>query len=141
MSDRALRHAVYLANLSGAELVIMHVLEPELIPPSALLAFIKPETGGGLEAAKENLRNTLESGAIKMLEERIKAGNITEATKASYVIKTGKPVDEIVNESERGNYDIVVMASSRIASRVRVLGSNARRLLDSVTKPVLLIHE
>jgi len=102
------------------------------------LAFIKPETGGGLESARENLRSTLEGAAAKMLEERIKAAtNIAEATKVSYTIKTGKPVNEIVNESESGNYDVVVMASSRIASRVRVLGSNARRLLDSVRKPVL----
>jgi nucleotide-binding universal stress UspA family protein len=50
---------------------------------------------------------------------------IDGAIKVSYVIKTGKPVDRIVNESER-DYDIVVvMASSRITSRVRMLVGNA----------------
>ncbi len=141
MSDRALMHASYLTKLSGAELVIVHVLEPEMIPPSALLAFIKPETGG-LEGAKENLRSAFEGAAAKMLEERIKTVKAAAgADKVSYITKTGKPVDEIVNESESGDYDLVVMASSRIASTVRVLGSNARRVIDSIRKPVLLVHE
>jgi nucleotide-binding universal stress UspA family protein len=140
MSDRALMHASYLTKLSGAELVIIHVLEPDMIPPSALLAFIKPETGG-LEGAKENLRSAFEGAAAKMLEERIKTVKAAGADKVSYVTKTGKPVDEIVNESESGDYDLVVMASSRIASTVRVLGSNSRRVIDSIRKPVLLVHE
>jgi hypothetical protein len=42
-----------------------------MIPPSALLAFIKPKTDG-LETANENMRNAFEGGAAKMLEERIK---------------------------------------------------------------------
>ena len=40
MSDKALRHALYLSKSSGAELVIMNVIDPDVIPPSALLAFI-----------------------------------------------------------------------------------------------------
>ncbi len=31
-SDRALMHASYLSKLSGAELVFVHILEPEMIP-------------------------------------------------------------------------------------------------------------
>lgn len=53
----------------------------------------------------------------------IKLQYIDGAIKVSYIIKTGKPVDRIVNESE-WDYDIVVMASSRITSRVRVLVGN-----------------
>jgi nucleotide-binding universal stress UspA family protein len=51
MSDQALKHALYLAKLSGAQLVILHVIESEAIPPSALLTFIRPEVG--LKGAKE----------------------------------------------------------------------------------------
>jgi nucleotide-binding universal stress UspA family protein len=58
-----------------------------------------------------------------------------------YTIRAGKPVDEIVNESESRNYDLVVMASSRITSKVRVLGSTVRRVIDSISRPVLVIHE
>ena len=50
MSDKALSHAAYLSKISGAEVVVLNVIEDEIIPPSALLAFIRPETP--LEKAK-----------------------------------------------------------------------------------------
>jgi nucleotide-binding universal stress UspA family protein len=140
MSDRALKHALYLAKVSGAQLVILHVIESEAIPPSALLTFIQPERG--LKGAKEDLKSTFEEAARRMLDQRVreskKDGGIANV---EYIIKEGKPVDEIVNESESRNYDLVVMASSRITSKVRVLGSNVRRVLDSISRPVLVIHE
>ena len=42
MSDKALSHAMYLSKASGAEPVIMNVIEAEVIPPSFVLAFMKP---------------------------------------------------------------------------------------------------
>jgi nucleotide-binding universal stress UspA family protein len=57
------------------------------------------------------------------------------------MIRSGKPVDEIVAVSEERNIDLIVMASSRIASKIRILGSNAKGVLDSIRKPVLVIHE
>jgi nucleotide-binding universal stress UspA family protein len=38
-------------------------------------------------------------------------------------------------------FDLIIMASSRIISYVRVLGSTVRKVVDSIRKPVLLIHE
>jgi nucleotide-binding universal stress UspA family protein len=39
------------------------------------------------------------------------------------------------------NIDLVVMASSKITSSVRVLGSTTRKVIRTVKKPVLVIHE
>jgi universal stress protein G/universal stress protein F len=139
MSDHALKHALYLAKLSGAQLVILHVIESEAIPPSALLTFIRPEVG--LKGAKEDLKSTFEEAATRMLEQRVKESKDDGIANIEYIIRAGEPVDEIVNESENRNYDLVVMASSRIASKVRVLGSNVGRVLDSIRRPVLVIHE
>ena len=50
MSDKALSHAAYLSQISGAEIVVLNVIEPEVIPPSTLLTFIKSDTS--LEKAK-----------------------------------------------------------------------------------------
>jgi nucleotide-binding universal stress UspA family protein len=139
MSDHALKHALYLAKLSGAQLVILHVIESEAIPPSALLTFIRPEAG--LKGAKEDLKSTFEEAARRMLEQRITESKDDRIANIEYIIRAGKPVDEIVNESENRNYDLVVMASTRITSKVRVLGSNVRHVLDSIRRPVLVIHE
>lgn len=46
-----------------------------------------------------------------------------------------------IHLSEETNFDIIIIVSSRITSPVRVLGSVVRRLIDSIGKPVLLIHE
>jgi nucleotide-binding universal stress UspA family protein len=139
MSDRALRHGLYLAKISEAQLVILHVIESEAIPQSALLTFIRPEAG--LKGAKEDLKSTFEEAARRMLDQRVRESKGGGIANVEYIIKAGKPVDEIVNESESRNYDLVIMASSRITSKVRVLGSNVRRVLDSISRPVLVIHE
>src|ERR687886_827359 len=66
MSDKALSHATYLSKISGAEIIVLNIIEDVVIPPSTLLTFIKPDTP--IEKAKEDLRNTLEGGVKQMLE-------------------------------------------------------------------------
>jgi len=139
MSDKALSHALYLSKTSDAELVIMNVIDTEVIPPSLLLGFLKP--GYSDDQAKEDLRNTLEGGVKQMLEERVKIGKELGVTKISQTVRTGKPVEEIIAAAEIENFDLVIMASDKITSRVRLLGSVARRVLESTRKPVLIVHE
>jgi nucleotide-binding universal stress UspA family protein len=125
-------HAAYLSKTSGDEIVVLNVIEHEIIPPSTLLAFIKPETS--LDKAKQGLLNTLEGGIKQMLGERIRQCKNAGINKISYEIRVGKPVDEIVHFSEEMNFDIIVMASSRISSSVRVVGSTVRKVIDSIRK-------
>jgi nucleotide-binding universal stress UspA family protein len=140
MSDRAFKHAMYVAKMANAEIVIFHVMETDSIPPSTLLAFIKP--GAGLEEAREEVRTIFEGAVGRMLDERVQAAKASGINAVSYKISSGKPADAIVIESEEASeYDLIVMSSSRIASSIRALGSTARRVLDSTKKPVLLIHE
>ena len=139
MSDKALRHALYLSKSSGAELVIINVIDPDVIPPSALLAFIGHDKP--LDQAKEDLKNTLEGGVKQMLEERVKVCKELGAGKVTPIVRAGKPVEEIIATAEEENCDLIVMASSKITSPVRSLGSVARRVLESTRKPILIVHE
>jgi nucleotide-binding universal stress UspA family protein len=93
-----------------------------------------------LEKAKDELRNTMEGAVKQMLEERVRVSKEGVA-KVSHLIRIGKPVEEIIAASEEGNYDLIVMASGKITSPVRSLGSIARRVLDSTRKPILIVHE
>jgi nucleotide-binding universal stress UspA family protein len=139
MSDKALRHALYLSKASGAQLVIMNVIEAEVIPPSFALVFMKPDVS--LEKAKDELRNTMEGAVKQMLDERVRVSKEAGVAKVCYLIRIGKRVEEIVAASEEGNYDLIVMASGKITSAVRTLGSIARRVLDSTRKSILIVHE
>jgi nucleotide-binding universal stress UspA family protein len=62
-------------------------------------------------------------------------------SQVSYKIQTGKPLDEIIKLSEEMDIDLVVMASSRLTSSVRVLGSITRKVIGTVKQPVLVIHK
>jgi nucleotide-binding universal stress UspA family protein len=139
MSDRAFKHALYVSKIANAEIVIFHVMETDSIPPSTLLAFLKPDAG--LTEAREEVRTVFEGAVGRMLDEKVEAAKASGINNVSYKISSGKPADAIVIESETSEYDMIVMSSSRIASSIRALGSTARRVLDSTRKPVLLIHE
>jgi universal stress protein G/universal stress protein F len=99
MSDRALRHAVYLSKMSGTEIVILHVIE---------------RTGNFLG-------RTNEEGIRQMLEERTNLCRKAGVKEVSYIIRSGRPADEIVRLVGERYYDLIVMASSRISSTIRII--------------------
>jgi nucleotide-binding universal stress UspA family protein len=124
MSDRSLKHALYLSKISGAEIVIIHVLE-------------QVELGG----TKDELSSTTEGHMRQILEERIRLCKKAGVNEVSYIIRAGRPADQIVNLVGERYYDLIIMASSRISSTIRiVLGSTAKEVLDSVAKPILVIR-
>jgi nucleotide-binding universal stress UspA family protein len=145
MSDRALSHAAYLSKTTGAEIVILHVVEHiAKIDSSSLLATSK---GGEGEKDIEKSENQdfeirVEGGAKQMIEEKMRfCKQAGVKSQVSYRIQTGKPVDEIVKLSDDVNADLIVMASKRISSIVKGLGSTARKVIDAVERPVLVVHE
>jgi nucleotide-binding universal stress UspA family protein len=117
----------------------MNVIDTDVIPPSTLLAFIRHDKP--LDQAKEDLKNILEGGVKQMLEERVRVSKELGAERVSHMVGAGKPAEEIIAVAEEENCDVVVMASGKIMSPVRSLGSVARRVLDSTRKPILIIHE
>jgi nucleotide-binding universal stress UspA family protein len=142
ISDKALNHAIYLSKVSDAEIVILNVLDRiGSKDSSAVLATMKRGEGEH-DKAKSDLEITMEGGVKQMIEEKMKlCKEAGVKSKVSYKIQTGKPLDEIVKLSEEMNIDLVVMASSRITSSIRVLGSTTRKVIGTIKKPVLVIHE
>jgi nucleotide-binding universal stress UspA family protein len=142
MSDKALSHAIYLSKISDAEIIILNVLDRiGGTDSSAVLATMKGGEGE-LDKVNRDLEITMEGGVKQMIEEKMKlCKEAGVKSQVSYKIQTGKPLDEIVKLSEEMNIDLVVMASSRITSSVRVFGSTTRKVIGTVKKPVLVIHE
>jgi nucleotide-binding universal stress UspA family protein len=143
ISDRALSHAIYLSKVLDADIIILNVLDRiEGTDSSAVLATMRGGEGGEIEKANRDVEVTMEGGVKRMIEEKMKlCKEAGVKSKVSYKIQTGKPLDEIVKLSEEMNIDLVVMASSKITSSVRVLGSTTRKVIRTVKKPVLVIHE
>jgi nucleotide-binding universal stress UspA family protein len=141
MSDKALSHAIYLSKLSSAEILILNVLEH--IGNKESSSLMATSRGDGIEKAKEEDLEIAVSGRVKqMIQEKLKlCRDAGVKSEVSYKIQTGKPVDEIVKISEEINVDLIVMASSKISSSIKVLGSTTRKVIDHAKRPVLVIHQ
>jgi nucleotide-binding universal stress UspA family protein len=138
MSDKALAHAMALSKkISDAQIVLLNVIDyVDNIPPSLTLAYMRDA-----EKGKESLRNDIESGARHILEQRVEYCKKAGITQTTFKIAYGKAADEIIRIAEEMECDVIVMASSRMPSFIRALGSTARKAVDNARKPVLIIHE
>lgn len=140
MSDKALRYAIYLSKLTRADLLILNVMDqPNILIPASAIVFSSP--GDKLDKIKNDLQRLSKEYSNQVLEKAMELTKQEEVINSSYIIRSGKTVDEIVAVSEKRNIDLIVMASSRIASTIRILGSTTKGVLNSIRKPVLVIHE
>jgi nucleotide-binding universal stress UspA family protein len=136
-ADIALKHAIYLSNLSGAESIILNVLEHvDNIDSSALLV-----TSRDGKETSNNYQVTLEGQVKNMVEEKIRVCKQAGLKgQVSYKIQTGKPAEEIIKISEEMNVDLLVMVSSKNPSLVKkIVGSTVRRVIDNIKNPVLIV--
>jgi nucleotide-binding universal stress UspA family protein len=138
MADNALEHAIYLSNISTAEIIILNVLEHlDDVDSSAVMVTSKEEN----EVKKGDYEITLEGEVKNMIEEKIRLCKQAGLKgQVSYKIQTGKPAEEIIKVSEEMNIDLLIMASSKSSSLVsRIVGSTVRRVIDNVKNPVLIV--
>jgi nucleotide-binding universal stress UspA family protein len=159
LSDKALSHAIYLSNVTGAEIVILNIVKDiGKIQPTTISATTtikeERETGeGGVEVAakrttaaaddKKDIQITIEGHAEQIMEKRITlCKEVGAKNQISYKMQTGKNlIEEILNLSENMNIDLIIMASSRVTSPVMGLTSTTRKVIDGAKSPVLVIHE
>jgi nucleotide-binding universal stress UspA family protein len=152
-SNKALDHAIYLSKMSGAEILILHVLENiHDMDSSAVLATSRGEGEREGTKAREDIENLnkqqnyeirVEGEVKEMIEEKIRfCKQAGVKSQVSYKIQPGKPADKIVKVAEETSIDLIVMASSKSSRSLarRILGSTSRKVIDSVEKPVLIIH-
>ncbi len=149
MSNKALGHAIYLANATGSEIVILFVVEK--IEDISDTTFVGSDSGSEGVVNEERNRDdedvqmitvTAQGEVKKMIEEKL---NICKAAgikgQISYRLTTGKSVeDEIANLASTGDVDLIVMTSDTISSSIRSFGSTARKVIDNVDVPVMIIH-
>ena len=146
LSDNA-RHAfgyaVSLASRYGAGITFLNVLE-ELSPyrDSMMInvlgqqkwdELLKNNRGELLEKAKERIKSFCDEVSAKVPT----CPFITD----EIVVKTGEPVEEILQLTESSNCDLVVMGAHGHGTLVdKLMGSTSRRVLRRCKKPVLIVR-
>lgn len=138
ISNIALNYAVSLSNSTGAELFILRVLHD-------VEKYGKVSLEGSYETAQrdnqQDFHRKIKGDVIDAMEEKItKCQEAGCKNKVSYKFLTGNVVDEIVNEINENNYDLVVMLTYHIDSWFSSFFSDVRKIMNHVSKPVLIIQ-
>jgi nucleotide-binding universal stress UspA family protein len=136
-SDQALTYAVSLSNSTGAELVILRILDDV-----DKLEHVTVE--GSHESSKidnENFHRNIKGDVIDAMEEKIKKCEAAGSNnKISYKFRAGKADDEIVKEIKENNFDLLILTTTHIDSWIRSLFSDARKIISNISIPVLIIQ-
>jgi len=133
---RAAEHALWFAEVSGAHIVILYVVEqydPRIVPFSTL-----PRSNESLYEELRDEGNRIVENFKEKLEEIKDKKNYKDIT-LTKEIKEGKPYVEIL-KTIKDDFDLIVMgASGRHGLDRYMLGSVTERVVRESTKPVMII--
>ena len=124
---KAQKHAIYIASISGAEIIALSVSENHFV------------NGISLSEEIEQLNHLLEERCEKDLNEfeEIVGGDI----KISSIIREGSPAKSILEVANEENIDLIVMGSSGKSGFDRfILGSVSEKVVNAAKCPVLVVH-
>ena len=120
-----------LACGAGATATVLHVVDA------------MPAMYAGLEQMEETLAELLQSDTQKARELKWAAQVVKAGCEISELkLRRGIVVDEILREGQVGDYDLIVLGSSRAAGGlVRVLmGDLTREIVSRAQRPVLVVR-
>jgi len=134
-AEKAAQHAIWIASKSGAEIIVLNVIETSSLvglPAEDLIVKIK-------EMLKEEGRRSLER-ITEMVSEKEKEPQI-EHIKISLKSEDGSPAESILKTIENEDIDLVVMGTSGKHGLDRfLLGSVTEKVVRSAKCPVLAVH-
>jgi nucleotide-binding universal stress UspA family protein len=136
-SDKALGQAIYLSNLSGAEIVILGIIQDVEKFEGTTVDISQNKITHNQNSFELDIKGEL----VNIMEAKIK--QCTEAgskNKISYGIRTGHVVHEIVKACQETDYDLVIMATTHLDSWLHSIFSETRKIISSIRTPVLIIH-
>ncbi len=152
-SDRAIKYAIYLSKISGAEITILQVVgNLDKLENSYINVSNKKKDDdeskstfsdltGDSEIKDQNYSVHIEGEIVKSMEDKIKAiENTGFKNKVSFKIRSGFVVGEITKETIESKYDLLIISSSHMDSWIKSLFSETRKIISNVNLPVLLLH-
>src|SRR5918911_2801482 len=143
ISKRALSYAAYFSKVSDSEVVVINVVKStngdlKVLPLTIKVNLEGKEVEQPNMASEESLDAGLQE-VVKELTTTCKAAGLTK--KVTYEIRTGNPADEIIDVSNLNRFDLIIMGSRRIDSKIEVIGSTTRKVTTKVKTPILIVHK
>jgi nucleotide-binding universal stress UspA family protein len=130
-SHKATHYALAFAQQFQAKLVLLHVVEPMVVPENILMAMPElPEAGGNwVQEAKTRL-------------DQIASEDIPESIPVETHVQVGRPFHEITEAAKEHSVDLIVIATHGYTGLKHVLmGSTAERVVRHAPCPVLIVRE
>jgi nucleotide-binding universal stress UspA family protein len=133
-AKRAGEQAISLADVTGADIIVLNIIDVNYLQPSYLPSFredlekeLRNEGKRAIERFEENLEESQCAGKCK---------NVKFTSK----IEEGKPHEVILQIMDDEDVDVVVMGASGRHGLDRVLlGSTTERVVRETTRPVLVV--
>ncbi len=136
--DEALRHAVHLAKIDSAKILLIHVVESTPLPPTFALSSSEREK---LLDDIADANKTFQKSMEEKLNEKI-AEIKDQGISADKIVVVGDAAEEILKVVSKKDIDLVVMAKRRKLKGLKKLlslGSVSRKLVEHLSCPVYLI--
>ena len=139
ISNRAFERATEFAKAFKTEILLLHVIQDIPVPHSLLLGNDRIL----IAKAKRTIAKELEKGWNKMVQEKI-IGKMSkdDKLKVRSEVIVGSPADEIIRLANANKIDMIIVGSRRLEtiSKIKALGSVARKVSEAAECPVMIIH-
>jgi nucleotide-binding universal stress UspA family protein len=145
MSKRALSYAAYISKISDSEIVVVNIIEANKGLDNVLPVTIKTNIDGKeaqMDTAESRRQAVTDELLLDLVEEMTtacKAAGLTK--KIIFEIRGGDPADEIINISNIMHFDLIVMGSRRLSSRLGGIGSTTKKVITAVKAPLLIVQK
>ncbi len=140
MSDKALKYAIEIAKGLNMNTKIIRVVE-EVLDVSTMSHWNNIERAR-VKRDVEKHRTQIREKEYKKLEKLVSLAN-SRGVEASSLVLEGDAAEKIVSTIKKENPYLVVIGSNRLKlkglSKIRALGSVARKLSENSPRPVLII--
>lgn len=135
VSHKAAKYAIELAKQTGASLTLLSVIDKRFIVEQSVSASASPTH------LKESVDDYLKQSAQASTDEIAKVCERMHI-QCKAAIKTGHPVEEIVNEATKSKADLIVIGShGKSALKAAMLGSVTYGVMHKDAKiPVLIVR-
>ena len=138
-SNRVLNYAISLSRYSGAELLILRILED-----MKKMGNVSVQGSNEDNMSNKDMKREIKGEIIDEMEKKI--NRCREAgceNKISYKFRVGDAKEEIISEVKEGNFDLIVLRSSRSSHKdswMRSFFSDARKIISNINIPVLIVQ-
>lgn len=127
LSDKAIRHAVYLAGESG-EITLLNVL------PNNNRSILR-----GFASDIKKFEDYMQSESAKKMKNLQRLFDMP-AERIHTEVRFGNIRDEVLALSKTGEYDVIVIGSRQRGITTHLLGSNAESILRYANIPTMVIR-